>query len=261
MNFNKSQVYVYQHGGGFGFNNYTITEHVEKFYCNRYITWGWKNSEIDIPFISPDFKQLFKIKTNKARRNICIILYDSPPFIPTFQPTIYSIDYSKYLINIKNLCTKSHYKNEIKLRLYSRNDSGINLINFFPKSIGIDKSLNLDSLYSKYKLYIYTYNSTGFLELWSLNIPCILYIENENWFVEEFGLKEFENLKNNNLLITNFESLEVFFNEKYNNIDIWWDTFIVQNTINTFLEIYANISTKNLNNDDLLELKPIFKLN
>lgn len=261
INFNKSQVYVYQHGGGFGFNNYTITEHIEKFYCNKYITWGWKKSEIDIPFISPDFKQLFKIKTIKARKNICIILYDSPPFIPTFQPTIYSINYSKYLINIKNLCIKSHYKNEIKLRLYPRNDSGINFINFFPKSIGIDKSLNLDSLYSKYKLYIYTYNSTGFLELWSLNIPCILFIENENWFVEELGLKEFENLKNNNLLITNFESLEVFFNEKYVDIDIWWDSFIVQNTINTFLDIYANISTKNLNNDDLLKLKSIFKLN
>ena len=119
----------------------------------------------------------------------------------------------------------------------------------------------MDSLYSKYKLYIYTYNSTGFLELWSLNIPCILFIENENWFVEEYGLKEFENLKRNNLLITNFESLEAFFNEKYVDIDIWWDSFIVQNTINTFLEIYANISTKNLNNDDLLKLKSIFNLN
>jgi putative transferase (TIGR04331 family) len=261
INFNKSQVYVYQHGGGFGFNNYTITEHIEKFYCNKYITWGWKNSELDIPFICPDFKQLFKIKTNKARRNICIILYDSPPFIPVFQPTIYSINYSKYLKNIRNLFTKSNYKNEIKLRLYSRNDSGIDFLNFFPKSIGIDNSSSLNSLYSKYKLYIYTYNSTGFLELWSLNIPCILFIENENWFVEEFGLKDFENLKNNYLLITNIESLEMFFNEKYKNIDIWWDSVIVQKTINTFLDIYANISTRNLHNDNLLELNSIFKLN
>ena len=261
INFNKSQVYVYQHGGGFGFNNYTITEHIEKFYCNKYITWGWKNSELDIPFICPDFKQLFKIKTNKARRNICIILYDSPPFIPVFQPTIYSINYSKYLKNIRNLFTKSNYKNEIKLRLYSRNDSGIDFLNFFPKSIGIDNSSSLNSLYSKYKLYIYTYNSTGFLELWSLNIPCILFIENENWFVDEFGLKDFENLKNNYLLITNIESLETFFNEKYKNIDIWWDSVIVQKTINTFLDIYANISTRNLHNDNLLELNSIFKLN
>lgn len=258
--FQKSQIYVYQHGGGFGFNNYTITEHVEKFYCNRYITWGWKNSEIDIPFISPDFKQLFKIKTNKARRNICIILYDSTPFIPVFQPTIYSRKFSNYLFTIKNFLTNTCFNNQITIKLYPRNDSGINLTAFFPKLINIDKSNSLDSFYSKYNLYIYTYNSTGFLELWALNIPCILFIEKDNWFVEEFGLDEFENLKQNNLLITNIESMDFFLNQNYNKIKIWWFSHVIQSSVSHFLNFYANKDTKNINENVLLELKTIFKL-
>ena len=258
--FKKSQIYVYQHGGGFGFNHYTITEIIEKFYCNKYITWGWKNSELDLPFLSPNFKQLFKINEKIIRKKICIILYDSPPFIPVFQPTIYSRKYSSYLLIINNLVTNSFNKNLFSLRLYPRNDSGISLLNFLPNSIDIDKSNSLDSLYSKYQLYIYTYNSTGFLELWSLNIPCILFIQKENWFVDEFGLKEFEILKNNYLIITNIESLEMFLNQKFNEIDIWWKTINVQNAVCQFLDIYAKNNIKNINEVDLLELNTIFKL-
>lgn len=260
-NFKKSQVYIYQHGGGFGFNNYTITEFIEKFYCEKYITWGWKNSKFDLPFISPNFNELFQIDKMVIRKKICIILYDSPPFIPVFQPTIYSIRYSRYLKTINNYLKNTDYKNIITLRLYPRNDSGIDLLNFFPDSTDIDKSSSLDCLYSKYQLYIYTYNSTGFLELWSLNIPCLLFIENENWFVDEFGLNEFENLKNNNLLITNINYLDEFLNEKFNQMDIWWNSHDIQNSINNFLVRYANNNTKNLMNDDLLELKSIFNLN
>ena len=260
-NFNKSQLYVYQHGGGFGLNKYTITQIVENFYCNKYITWGWKNSKFDLPFISPNFRELFEIDKMIIRKNICIILYDSPPFIPVFQPTIYSIKYSNYLTTIKDIISKSRFKNQFILRLYPRNDSGINLLNYFPQSINIDKSISLDSFYSKYELYFYTYNSTGFLELWSLNIPCILFIAEQNWFVDEFGIKDFEELKNNNLLITNFDDLEIFLNESLSEINIWWNSDIIQNTVNNFLVKYANSSTKNIIDNDKLLLKSIFNLN
>lgn len=260
-NFNKSQLYVYQHGGGFGLNKYTITQIIENFYCNKYITWGWKNSKFDLPFISPSFRELFDIDKMIIRKNICIILYDSPPFIPVFQPTIYSIKYSNYLTTIKDILNNSRFKNQFTLRLYPRNDSGINLFNYFPESNKIDKSISLDSFYSKYELYFYTYNSTGFLELWSLNIPCILFIADQNWFVDEFGVKDFEELKNNNLLITNFDNLEIFLNESFCEINIWWNSYIIQNTVNNFLVKYANSSTKNIIDDDKLLLKSIFNLN
>lgn len=256
--YKKNQVYVYQHGGGFGFNNYTIIEKIEKFYCSKYITWGWKKSEIDLPFFSPDFNQLFKINKSFIRKNICIILYDSPPFIPAFQPTIFSNHYSNYLISIKDFLDKTDFKDQFTIRLYPRNDSGIDLINFFPKSINIDNSNNLDILYSKYELYVYTYNSTGFLELWSLNIPCILYIKSENWFVDEFGLDEFKNLEKNNLLITNLKDIELLLMNNTIEINTWWNSNNIQYAKNNFLKIYAN---NNIKKEYIKDLKDIFNIN
>jgi putative transferase (TIGR04331 family) len=259
-NFTKNQIYVFQHGGGFGFNNYNVTEIIEKYYCTKYLTWGWKNSEQDLQFISPRFNSLFKINSKKSRNGICFILYDSPPYIPVFQPTIYSYKFINYLKLLHKFFIETKFKRNITIRLYPRNDSGIDLKNIFQNNIMFDKSKCLNTLYSKYELYVYTYNSTGFLELWTLKIPCLLLIENDNLFVDKFGINQIETLKNNNILFTNSETLENFLNQNFDKIYDWWTSSIIQNSISKFMETYASDNTKNISKNDLLELKNIFNI-
>jgi putative transferase (TIGR04331 family) len=237
--FNKDQIYVYQHGGGFGLNNFTVTEIIEKYFCERYITWGWKNSNIDEAFISPTFSDFIKIDLEIIRKGICLILYDSPPYVPVFQPTIYSKSFNKYILAIVSFLRFSKFTHQLSVRLYPRNDSGVNVSILFGSKISIDKSKTLDLLYSKYKLYVYTYNSTGFLELWSLGIPCILFIEHENWFVSDYCLNLYNNLKSVGLIITKSEDLETFLINNYNKIEVWWGSAEIQNNIVDFLNIYA----------------------
>jgi len=257
-NFKKNKLFVYQHGGGFGYNDYTATEIVEKFYCHRYLTWGWKNDLLDVPWKKPDNLAELKVTSNKGRKDICFILYDSPPFLPTFQPTIFSTKYSKYLLFLNNFLQRTIYKNKITFRLYPRNDSGINLKDYFSAVINFDNSKTRALMFNKYLLFVYTYNSTGFIELWSLNIPCILLIEEENWFVNKLSRIHFLNLKDSCLLFSDIADFEAFLNKNLDSLNDWWNLADVQSAKNNFVDLYAKKTSSEFFPDDIIKIEEIF---
>jgi len=255
-NFENEDVFVYQHGGGFGFNDFNFIEAVEKFYGKNYLTWGWKKDALDIPFISPEFEKYIKIKRVSKRNGIALILYDSPPYVPIFQPTIYSSGYTLYLRSMERLLSIINIDTEFVIRKYPRNDSGVDLDIYFPNSIINDNS-PIEEFYNKYKLYIYTYNSTGFLELWKLGIPCILYIEESNWFVSGFSMELFNNLKESNLLFSDYYELNQFLLNNKDYISEWWYSPLIQSTLNDFLMYFAS---SKINTNNLPLIQSIFKI-
>ena len=239
-NIPAENIYVYQHGGGFGLIATNVTEIVEKFYCSRYVTWGWRFDQIDLPFIGPLPSHPKKKIAPVKREGVCIMLYDSPPYIPIFQPTIYSSKFSRYLRLINDFLRETRLFDDLTLRLYPRNDSKVDLVRLFPEGINIDDSLLIDQLYSKYKLYIYTYNSTGFLELWNLNIPCILFIAEENWFTDDFAIKYYKSIKQAGLLFSDSVSLNEFLDSIQENIEVWWKSESIQDNVKSFLKQYSD---------------------
>ena len=239
-NIPAENIYVYQHGGGFGLIATNVTEIVEKFYCSRYVTWGWRFDQIDLPFIGPLPSHPKKKIAPVKREGVCVMLYDSPPYIPIFQPTIYSSKFSRYLRLINDFLRETRLFDDLTLRLYPRNDSKVDLVRLFPEGINIDDSLLIDQLYSKYKLYIYTYNSTGFLELWNLNIPCILFIAEENWFTDDFAIKYYKSIKQAGLLFSDSVSLNEFLDSIQENIEVWWKSESIQDNVKSFLKQYSD---------------------
>ena len=268
-NIPADNIYVYQHGGGFGLTATNVTEIVEKFYCSRYVTWGWRFDQVDLPFIAPLPSHPKKRIALVKREGVCVILYDSPPFIPIFQPTIYSSKFSRYLELINDFLLETRFFDDLTLRLYPRNDSKVNLVSLFPKGIKIDDSVLIDQLYSKYKLYIYTYNSSGFLELWNLNIPCILFVDEENWFTDDFAIKYFTSIKQVGLLFSDSVSLNEFLDSIQDNIEVWWKSDIIQDNIKSFLKHYSDtplideanfITRKNYDSQELRRLEILFEM-
>jgi putative transferase (TIGR04331 family) len=268
-NIPADNIYVYQHGGGFGLTATNVTEILEKFYCSRYVTWGWKFDQIDLPFIGPVPSHPKKKIASVKREGLCVMLYDSPPYIPIFQPTIYSSKFSRYLRLINDFLRETRLFDDLTLRLYPRNDSKVNLVSLFPEGINIDNNLLIDQLYSKYKLYIYTYNSTGFLELWNLNIPCILFIAEENWFTDDFAIKYYKSIKQAGLLFSDSVSLNEFLDSIQENIEVWWKSESIQDNLKSFLKQYSDspsidessfITRKNYDSQELQRMERLFEI-
>lgn len=269
-NIPADNIYVYQHGGGFGLTATNVTEIVEKFYCSRYVTWGWRFDQIDLPFMGLLTSHPTKKIALEKREGVCVMLYDSPPYIPIFQPTIYSSKFSRYLQLINDFLLETRLFDDLSLRLYPRNDSKINLVRLFPKGINIDDSVLISQLYSKYKLYIYTYNSTGFLELWSLNIPCILFIAEENWFTDDYAIKYYKSIMQAGLLFRDSVSLNEFLDSIQGNIEDWWKSENIQDNVKSFLKQYSDtplidessfITRKNYDSQDLQRMQILFDMN
>ena len=252
-NFSRNNIFIYQHGGNFGFKKINKTELTENFYSDNYLTWGWKNSN-EIPFLAPFFKNLNLIDLKVKRSGICLILIDIPKFVPLWNPQFYSRGFSSYINSLNLLYPK--LKTNFKIRLYPRNDSGIKF-SFLEKDL--DKSNSQKELFSKYELYIYTYNSTGFLQFWQLKIPCILFLSEEDFLLID---KKHERLVKKmievNLIFLDIEKLTTFILNKNFDPQIWFNSESTQKTLNVFMNSFCNLNIDKIN---IQELEPIFNFN
>ena len=78
------------------------------------------------------------------------------------------------------------------------------------------------------KLVVYTYNSTGYLELMAANLPILLYWSNTNNPVNLEAESFFEELKNVKIFHETQDSLIAHVNKEWNDIDNWWFSEKVQ---------------------------------
>jgi len=210
----------------------------------------------EIPFLAPFFKNLNLIDLKIKRIGICIMLIDIPKFAPLWNPQFYSRGFSSYLDSINFLYSNLEANNRTKVRLYPRNDSGIK---FSFREKDIDKSNSQRELFSKYELYIYTYNSTGFLQFWQLKIPCILFVCEEDFLVIDKKHKSLiKKMIDVNLIFLSTEKLIAFISNKNFDFQIWFNLELTQNALNVFMNYFCNSDIDKVNAQDV---KPIFNLN
>ena len=89
------------------------------------------------------------------------------------------------------------------------------------------------------KLIISTYNSTTFLELITINRPCLIYWDLNHWPLNDNSKKHFGKLKRAGIFHTNVNSLVKKISEVSPNINKWWYSKNNQNLIKSFSRIYC----------------------
>ena len=94
----------------------------------------------------------------------------------------------------------------------------------------------------KYKLYIETLNSTGYLETFNLNLPTILIFNKSYCRIRKKSLKYFKLLEEAKILFYNPKEAASFINKNYNNIDEWWNSKKVQFSVKKFANKFARSS-------------------
>ena len=91
----------------------------------------------------------------------------------------------------------------------------------------------------KFKIAIYSYDSTGFYEYLSLNKPVIGLWKNSITEVNEKSKKYYLALKEAGLIHENYIQLAEFLNSNWENLGDWWFSKKVQDAINFFTSEYS----------------------
>ena len=246
-----------QHGGGYGQCKFHWYEKFEKEISDYYLSWGWSDDKKTIPFgMLKSIETLKKMKKKKQIRNkFLIVIRPKERYFSTALdskirgPQI--LDYHLDCIKMAK-CLKEDIKDKnLIVRLHERTYGWCEKemwMNNIP-NIKIDQSSQ--SIYKnigRSKLVVYTYNSTGYLELMAANLPVLLYWSNINNPVNSEAEILFEELKNAKIFHETQDSLVTHVNKEWNDIDNWWFSEKVQSIRKKFCEKYAKFNEHKIDN-------------
>lgn len=243
---------VGQHGNGYG--EYITHDYLPEYKtCDFFITWGEKRRKKDISAFN--FLGINK-KISLNRKNNMMLIVNRTLGYPT--ETFEKIQsYTKHYYNkisfLKKLISKSQCK--IVYRLHPthglRTPHEKKEISKLFSSIEVDSGkTDIYKLIIKSKLVVFTYYSTGFLELISSNIPTVCLQENILNYIKQENKKIYKKLIDANIIFLNFQDLGFFLEKNYKNINDWWNS----DKIKDLREETAFLLSKKPNKNPLIKL-------
>ena len=240
-----SKYIIGQHGNNPGIDRY-MQNTIEMEISDRYLTWGWENKQKNVipAFI---FKTVGVSRNRTSHKNgILLVLCHYPHQKSLWDETF---NYHKHFYNLISLIEGlvKEIRKEITVRLHSASRN-LNyyekdrLLNF-DKNIKIsDEAIPFNKQLNKNKLIIFGYDSTGAIEMFSRNIPTLVFF-GENLEHLRDDAKDFYNLLVKVKIIHfSHESLTKHLNAIWSDIDKWWFSNNVQIAISKFCFKYANRS-------------------
>lgn len=244
----KTKLIYAQHGGAYGISEYSWPEEHEKKISDKYLSWGWnesdKKSKVKKFFVTLKNKNFEW--NRKKMKNLLILMrhrkvyFQSPE---TSAGTELFSDYIKYCNEFFDSLNNDIF-NKIVLRFPYKNlkkdsvDFFSNLNNF-----NFDRSGSFEEACNNSKLVINTANSTTFCETLSNNIPSILILKKENNPIRKEALRILDGLEKNKLLFYNTREASNFINKIWkNDIKNWWSDNKTQSALNIFRDNYARRS-------------------
>jgi putative transferase (TIGR04331 family) len=241
--------YVGQHGSDYG-TRFDSINYVEFKTCDKFLSWGWEfyQNESKVK-IKPVFN--FKAPGGKIKYDIdggLLIIQRSSGSRYAPQDNYYEhILYQRKLFKfVEGLL--DNIKSKVIIRLHKGvkslgSDDAEIWSNFLGKSSVDVQKEPLTNLISKSRLLLFTYDSTGVLELLGLNVPIICYWNNSGHYSEDnlisYAKPYYDNLKKANILFYDVDEAVDFINKNWSNIDEWWHSEDVQNARNIFIAQYS----------------------
>jgi putative transferase (TIGR04331 family) len=235
--------YVGQHGNNYGTWTYSL-EMPEFSTADKFISWGWRNSHVNIipAFIFKTVdKKDFKINLRGGLLLVERCLHSrQTTFDNHFENSFYQDEQYRM---IKSLSTQIRNKLLVRLHLHKPSNlvwSDEQRWRDFDRNIELELGQkNIWKLIKESRLTIYSYDSTGLLEVLSLNIPVIGF-----WYhlLEEIlpsAKPYYELLRKVGILFDNPEDAANHINQNWDDIGKWWFSDEVQQARKVFCDQYA----------------------
>lgn len=243
----KIPLIIGQHGHNY-FTKIFSNNFTELKVCDYFYSWGYKKK--------PKIKSLFnfnvinKIHKNSKKNNLLIILSHLKELNfdvnSDLNKKIY--DLKKLIKALKNLKENIKKNTIIRLPNYKANRFEINYFSLFKDlNIKIDNGeKKLDKLLEQSKICVFNYDSTGFLENNLTKIPSLI-LENKNYIksINNNFIPKYKKLLSNNIMFTDPEKLVTHINNKWENIENWWNNKNIKRSINFFNQNLNVIPNKN----------------
>jgi putative transferase (TIGR04331 family) len=231
-----------QHGNNYGTYRYMYHTNEEKT-SDAFITWGWKG-DLDIQKPAFIFKRFKNEKFLYQKDGELVLIQVSLPsrfetwdvvaehnryfkFQMEFVGRIYPFIQDKFLLRLHK-DYKFHDRNEPEQWLK------------FNPNLRIDYgSTPIQSLTSKAKLVVHSYDSTGLLETLSSNIPTMAFWMNNYDHLLDYAIEDYRILENVGIIHLSVNSLVDKINSVWSTLDEWWISDEIQSARSKFCEKYA----------------------
>ena len=239
---NETKFVILQHGHQ-GHHNFCGTIFENKI-CDKYLSWGNKsNTRKTIPlFVSTNIGKKI-IKKQPKGILVKITEFSLIPWRSNHSPR--DIESSK--VYRKNILKFLNSLNENTRKMTSIKSFDYYDLNYVGKEIKKNfKKIKLNKIKSlsrrgfkdaeNKELIIETFNSTGLLELLSMNSPVIL-LATKNFFnIKKEYRKYYDSLIKNKIIFLDPKKAGLYVNSIYSKIDIWWNETKRQKSIKFFCE-------------------------
>ena len=249
-----SKFVIAQHGMG-DVDKYNLFTYYERKICNRFLSWGkYSNNKNVHPLFATTTSQKKIVKKSSAQ-GLIVPLYDFfqlPTRIISCPHTVrglqkYFKDIKYFLFNVdKSIVSKSTIKYGHKFRNKKECEE---LLTQFPK-LSSNTAANTSRLFEqshRFKLNVETFHSTGFFESLNLNTPTIVIVDRKYFNIPSNYRKYFNLLLKAKIIYFSPLNAAKFVNKNYENIDLWWQSRVVQNARKKVCDYMCRSSTSPVN--------------
>lgn len=238
---------ISQHGGLYGTGKYPNQFEIrEVVTVDRYLTWGWTdNNPKHYPCVAlkligqsigswnPDGGLLQVTMLN--------LRYTRDPWDIAGQQAEYQEEQFRFVAKLPEFI-----QSELIVRLsraakshgYPRDE----IWKLRHPNVRLDFGCSsIEALIRRSRLFVYTYNSTGFLETLGRNIPTIIFWNPKHWELRPSAQRYFDRLKQVGILHDTPESAANKVASVWDNVEAWWSQTDVQEARVYFRDRFARI--------------------
>jgi putative transferase (TIGR04331 family) len=236
---------VGQHGANYGTSKY-LNPSIEESVSDKFLTWGWEG---DLPQHTKSF--IFKnLKIKHRFKNKLILVELHPSQRCTTWDDVF--EFSLYFKNQIIFCSKlsKHIRKNLIVRLHSDSNRmewfEIARWNAYDQSIKIDVGVkSIERLIEKSKLVVFSYDSSGLLEMISGGHPCMAFWAEGLQHLQSKAVPVYRMLEAVGIIHFSPDSIASKINEIWDDIDGWWSSAEVKKAREEYCRQYINRS-KNL---------------
>jgi putative transferase (TIGR04331 family) len=233
-----------QHGAVYGESQAAIWQDHETQISDHFFTWGWRNKANQIPSVA--FKFIGKVKQlNRDKEKSKKLLWLTRGTIGNSGWEL--LNYFDYdgIQEKFYLALKSEIQSEILLRLlinrFSKRETISKWRYNYPIQVDYMEGPLVNRLAESRLVVIDYFFSTAFPECILMNIPVIVFEENEYPVLTPLAKPVYDNLKAVGIIHNSLQSAADFVNQRFFDVNLWWDSEDVQKALRDYKSSFANM--------------------
>jgi len=251
-----SRYIIGQHGGLYGIGKWHCGEEHQIKVADRFISWGWSDER---DTVCPGFALTNVGKPIKSWKPDGTLLFVTAPIRLFGYKNIswpmgpnQAVSFLNDQLSFIN-CLPAEVRNRTIVRINKVQDKCMKA-RFYQKisqqfdGIVIDDSrYPIEEKIRECRVFVYSCNSTGYLETLSRNIPTVIFWAPTNFELRNSAIPYFEKLKDARIFFDSPIAASQHIIEVWDNVSDWWDSQYVQSVREEFCNEYSRVSMNPIN--------------